>query len=268
MKHKYVTPQFSNISHLSSLGKQSGAALIIIILILVLGAGSLLIGNFKRDVGHLESRNKSALVLAQAKNAILGWSLAHPTNPGVLPYPVSSPSSELDGDSDCATGSIFKNNLRGLIPWKLASCLPAIGGIGRRYVDNTGTILWYAVSSNLVFDPVSQTYPTVDSTILVKSGWIVVRDTNGVLLTDRAALILIAPGRVVSNQNRSNTVPNANQFLELINGINYPSTTNTDLEFVSSPLIKNTDENVVFNDVLTFVTIEDFVALVNKRNGI
>ena len=59
--------------------------------------------------------------------------------------------------------------------------------------DATGEALWYAVSSNLVYE--SPSYPFISPGLLGKSdGWITVRDGTGAILSSRVAFVLIAPG--------------------------------------------------------------------------
>lgn len=177
--------------------KQRGAALIILGLILVLGLITLFTFNMERKTPELEADRKTALALAQAKEALLGWAAtdgenALNINPGRLPCQ----DKDNDGDSEGAACPAI--NI-GRIPWKSL-------GVSE-LVDGAAEHLWYVVDVN---------FRTDDSKLN--------SEVEPVLTYNNQPIVaaIIAPGRALSalTQNRSTlgTPAPSNDFLNYLEG--------------------------------------------------
>ena len=66
--------------------RQRGAALLLLVAVLGLGAASLLIGAFGHDTGEAARQQRTLATLAQARDALLGFAVTH----GRLPRPAAS----------------------------------------------------------------------------------------------------------------------------------------------------------------------------------
>jgi len=246
-----------------SIIKQSGIGLLILMSILLVGVSALLITALSTGQLTTEARNKTASKLFQAQRALLGWSLAHSTYPGMMPYPDTRLDSNYDGSSDCPQLPINNTDLIGKIPWlgQTTPCPAPLHGLGTRYTDNSGQVIWYAVSKNLLYNVNSKSYPSINSEIKsISTNWISIIDSNGNTVSNRVAFVVIAPGRALSYQNRSGAAPTQSQFLDsvTINGTTY-SNANSNQRFVIS------GRSDTFNDILSYITIDDFIKLVETR---
>ena len=174
--------------------RQRGAALIILMLIIVLSLVTLVTFRSERKGPELEAQRKTALALAQAKEALLGRA-ASDDDPGT----VSCPSNDLigtAGGSGCpvaAAPSIIPK-YAGRFPWRTL-------GVGNLY-DGVGERLWYVMSQNFV-DSGKSVPPSTSGTIRVNGG-----ATNVVA-------VIVAPGASMGGQNRSAGNENIlNNYLE------------------------------------------------------
>lgn len=142
----------------SSTRNQRGAAFMVMLVILVVGGAAILVSSLGKAALQIERDQKTADALAQAKEALIGFSVkvqvsnsdivcADPpsyANPN-CPRPGDLPCPDMDNDGDAesncgdATGSNQYKRL-GRLPWKTLGLLDLRDGTGER--------LWYAVSNN------------------------------------------------------------------------------------------------------------------------
>ncbi len=251
-------------------GYQSGAVIMLFMLILVAGASYVLIRKLNANLFQGDPGAVNMESMREAKYALLGWSVQHPDNPGMLPYPDrNSDRNGYDGRSDCTSGSINPDLLLGKLPWQGQDtpCVNPKTGLGIRPTDFYGEVLWYAVSENLVYANPGR-YPFTSLDILDKTdGWITVRDRTGGVISDRVAFVIIAPGVALSGQDRSTAAPDSEHFLDsvTIEGVDY-SNADRDQDFILYPDSDETpDTTDSFNDQLIFVTIDELIHLVEKR---
>jgi len=262
--------------------KQSGAALLAFLLIIVTGASYALVRELNASIRRANNGVETAQSLYEAKNALLGWAISHPTYPGTLPMPDRNGDGDYDGDSDCYNGGAIGNNLLlGKLPWREVSspCKDAavLPGLRTYALDSSGEQLWYAVSHNLIYE--TPEYPLISMALLDKNtDWITVRDKNGNVISDRVAFVVIAPGFTNENQDRSSATPAASNYLDSITiggtcsagvvtgGTTYDHSDTTNLEYVIYPDAALTDDDCDnFNDQLVFVTIDELMAGLKKR---
>lgn len=226
----------------------------------------------------------TAAALAQAKDALMGWSIAHPQYPGILPFPDrSAGDGNYDGNADCTNFVPAFDLLIGKLPYA-AQTVPCIGvgtnqyGVSADLVDGAGERLWYAVSRNLI-----RTSAAIGSLVINPAianaptePWLVVRDKNGQIISNRVAAVIIAPGAPVGGQNRSGGLAGANAYLDNITiaGVTYSNANavianedfivGDDMRYVSpsNPVYQQPYE---YNDKLIYITIDELMLALNKR---
>lgn len=181
---------------------ERGAALLIMLLVLVLGAAVLFSRSMATQSQAAARARSNDILLAEAKQALLGyastWDATHPGELGFLPCP------DLNASGGTAEGEAHENNcgaryrsMLGRFPWRTL-------GIDPRRVEG-GECLWYAVSGS--WKAAGTNKPELlnwDS-----SGQFQVQGADGGLLiagltpADRAVAVLIAPGPALPGQNRA-----------------------------------------------------------------
>ncbi len=188
---------------------QSGAALIILLTIFILGSITFLLSQLNERAHYLlEDQDQTIQALNQAKESLLGFAAIYAQNhdvklQGYLPCPDrdGNGSAELTCDKE---GII----VTGRFPWRTLGVPPLR--------DGSGECLWYAVSGNFKNNP--KQVLTSDS-----YGQIVIRDAKNEIITgkpivdkngqpivnqdgkptfDGAIAVIFAPGRLTKNQTR------------------------------------------------------------------
>jgi len=272
--------------------RQHGAALLVMLVILITGGAYLLVSQLNRGSGRIEADRQTSEALAQAKEALIGWAVSRldPSWPGMLPHPDRNTDAPnyYDGMSDCLTGTIVGT------PQLLLGKIPRVGieppcsgpqtPLSIDSVDAAGEVLWYAVSRNLVRGgAIAPINPNLLLAATPTYPWLTVRNSTGGILSSRVAFLIIAPGAVVGTQNRAGLGPGPIQFLDSytvpLSGLTY---SNTDFdgayddgsacERLTTPRFCEdfiqgdpTDPSNSFNDRLLFVTIDELMPLIELR---
>ncbi len=228
---------------------QRGAALIIMLVIMVIGFTALLVNSFSFADLNNQRQTKTAAALAQAKEALISYAISSENTgsasarPGNFPCPdTDAPGTTGYGDENtsCAAGAI------GRLPWRTLG-LPEL-------VDGEGEPLWYAISGNF-----RKIMGIINSDTL---GTLLVYDRDGsTLLTpsgSEAVAIVFAPGGIVGNQQKNTTADktNASNYLDTANGRNNAT--------IGGPFIA-TDKSDSFNDRLVMIRTRDFIPIIEKR---
>jgi type II secretory pathway pseudopilin PulG len=117
--------------------RQRGAALLLLVAVLGLGAASLLISAFGRNTGEAERQQRTLATLAQAREALLGFAATQ----GRLPRPAASALDGRERAADCADDAACS----GFVPWV------ALGVDG---VDAWGKLLRYSVTPEMARAPI------------------------------------------------------------------------------------------------------------------
>lgn len=255
--------QANNLYHCQR--KQHGAALLVMLVIMVLGAAAFLASSLSRSALQIERDQKTSEALAQAKEALISFSTSVNLSsggrrPGDLPCP-DTDNDGIPGDATYTTCNLQSQRI-GRLPWKTLG-LPDLR-------DGSGERLWYAVSTNFK--------NSTRSGILNSdtAGTITVRSSDGNITNDASlsngvAAVIIAPGDVLqrqggSLQDRSSAgINTASNYLDIANGIdNVNFTDNTTNGFIQGR-IKDSNDNLIVNDQLLAVTRDNIMQAVQKR---
>ncbi|MGZ8262442.1 MAG: hypothetical protein ACXWTU_05700, partial [Methylotenera sp.] len=233
---------------------QQGGALIILVLILIIAGTTALFSVLDGNGVKIERDKKTAMVLAEAKTALIGLSIkavssgARPGNLIIPDFLTESPAN-YDGTSDsgCLDASVSNGlplinsdiNMRclGRLPWKdlgISIHAPSKNNLlepDPSESDPSGIMPWYAVSANLV-DPTCLAVLNSNTLNLVNNPppapldctgttlpypWLIVRDSNGNIISKRVAAVIFVPGAARGAQSRSSTTLSAaDQYLDTL----------------------------------------------------
>lgn len=233
---------------------QHGAALMVMLVIMVLGSAAFLVSSLTRIGLSMRNDQINSEALTKAKEALIAYSatqgdLAGTSRPGDLPCPDMN-NNGLDDDGNCSAGEV------GRLPY-ITLGIPKL-------VDSDGETLWYAISGN--FRRFSITSNTLNSDT---QGTLDVYSNDGsTLLTnsaDKAVAVLFAPGRIVGSQQRSSTAQQitASNYLD---SYTFPppisatrNNANTGGPFISA------DKTDTFNDKLIYIKASQLRPAIEKR---
>lgn len=98
-----------NLRHDPAPARQRGAALLLLIAVLGLGAASLMINIFGQPRGVLRQQARTQQALADAREALLGYAILHRR----LPRPAMSATDGTENTQPC----VSEENCTGLLPW-------------------------------------------------------------------------------------------------------------------------------------------------------
>lgn len=122
----------------SARSKQRGAAMMVMLVIMIMGSAAFLVSALNSASVKIERDKKTADALAQAKEALIGRAAIDTTLPGSLPCPNNMGGAN-DGVADSLSGNDCPDYI-GRLPWKTLG-LPDLR-------DSSGAPLWYALSRN------------------------------------------------------------------------------------------------------------------------
>lgn len=246
--------------------RQRGAALMVMLVILILGAAAMLLNSLNSSTQQLARAKITADALAQAKEALIAYATAvdlSSDRPGNLPCPdLNNDGMSNDGSCGNTVGSKQSRRL-GRLPWKTLG-LPDLR-------DGSGERLWYAVSNNF---KKSTQIPLLNSDTI---GTITVRTSDGSLLNDGsnisgAVAIIISPGEVLqrtdkpSLQDRSSTGRNVPEnYLDIAYGEDNANFTDSTSNGFIQGRIKDANDKVILNDHILVITRDNIMQAIQKR---
>ena len=274
-----------SLNRLNPERQQHGAALILLVFVLAIAMTTYLIKTFNSDRLKVDQEQRVMQNLADAKEALIAWAVSNSDHFGQLPYPdrrETTPPPNYDGFSDCG-GDIVndKTFLIGQLPiyGQSAPCVLPRKGLGVNALSWQGHRLWYAVSINLVHNHVPSFDPIINPSIVNSPAnpWLRVIDQNGVLISDRVAAVIIAPGEALAGQDRAG-VATVDNFLDSFQkgGSTYSNQdyNSADEDFIIAASLSQVDDNdpsitkpYLFNDKLVYITIDELMASLEKRVG-
>ena len=214
---------------------QRGAALLLLLLMLVIASTYIMVTRLQVNASAAERAQHDALVLAQARDALIGYAAKDSNRPGELPCPDFNNDGQILITDDYS-GSNCKT-LVGWLPWKTLG-LPDLH-------DSSGERLWYALSDDFH----ANSSATLNSATL---GQITV---SGTINMNNIVAIVIAPGAVVGSQTRPSA--DATGLANYLEGSNATASPNTNYQ---ANLASDT-----FNDVLLPITHDRLFSVIDKR---
>ena len=253
---------------------QRGVAAMMLVLLVLLGFIALFTFRMDRKQPELDAERKTAMALAQAKEALLGYAAKDLNRPGTLPCP----DADNDGRSNTAGVDLHCEARLGRLPWYLLR-LPDIR-------DGSAERLWYALSPNF--------FSTVN-TNSTKLGQITMRNPSGGIVNDASMLsgvvaVIIAPGPVLKRQGAAGTqdrscvvgtdcdidlkctVPattpicQAVNYLDVVVGVedNQSFSPGTSDGFIAG-VAKDGSGNLIVNDRMITITTKELFNVVTQR---
>jgi type II secretory pathway pseudopilin PulG len=252
--------------------RQRGAALMVMLVILIMGSAAFLVGELSSIAPQLERDKRTAEALSQAKEALIGYAAsvdlsdpyAYSPRPGNLPCP--------DFSNTGTAALTCSGSALGRLPWKTLG-LPDLR-------DGSGERLWYAVSSN--FRKLSSGTPcstSGDPDCLNSDtlGTITVRAPDGAIIYDGSAsnglaAVIVAPGNVLqrtdktSPQDRSTAGENTpDNYLDIALGEDNATFSNSSTNGFIQGTIRDGNGNVILNDQLLAITQDSIMQAAQKR---
>jgi len=217
------------------LRRERGAALLIILTIIGIGAAFLLVSALNKVNQRIERDKISAAALAQAKDAIIGRAVLDDNRLGSLPCPdlvtnIAGINVPGDGTADLFAGNECPSYV-GWLPWRTLG-LPELR-------DASGERLWYALSRSLRDDDSAQ--PINSST----AGDLAVGTASQI------AAIVFAPGQPLSGQSGRPS----NNMADYLDGSNADGDNN----YTFGPISDS------FNDRLIHISRDQLMTSVTKR---
>lgn len=222
--------------------RQQGMILIMLIFIIGLASTAYLVNAISQNI-QAERNTKTAIVLAKAKAALIGWSAGNDSKPGTLPCTdtINSGSAVTSGPNACAA-------YLGRLPWKQ---------LGMDTIrDSDQECLWYVLSP--IFRNTMNNGTRASNPLASAIGSITIKNSSGTVLATDVLALIISPGAALSGQSRSSstdTVCGGNSttanYLENYDEANFV--------FVSGSATNT------FNDKLIAITREDLYLPLRKR---
>ncbi len=203
-----------------------------LLFVVSLAATGYLMHALNPTTAKIERDKKTALALAEAKAAIIGWSVKNNT-PGKLPCPedLAAIGFPTEGQETAAAGDCPSNI--GRLPWRSLGVGDLRDGYGER--------LWYVLSPGFRVNPINSDTPAQ----LIVDG-----------VAGNAVAIIFSAGPVINGQVRPTptnvTPPDVIQYLDISNN-------DGDNAFI------NLGSSVNFNDELLVINHDDLFSVVEKR---
>ena len=244
---------------MTTISKQQGFVLLLFVTVLTTAAATVTVKALNHASQNTQlARDKiTAAALAQAKEALIGYTVSQPsvvTQTGYLNLPDLGPGMNPDGN---ASGNFSGNkkdySVIGKIPWKTFGILPSR--------DGQGECLWYVISGRF------KNYPKTDIFNWDTQGQIDVIDSNNNPIASNVAALLVAPGRPLTGQNRVQSDPAYTSC-----GGNYDASNYLNSYFTGSTnnrVALNTNNKaftMTNNDRFLLVTIDDIFRPIIRRS--
>jgi hypothetical protein len=219
---------------------QRGAAVLILMLIVMLGLITIFSFRMDHKGPELSADRKTALALAQAKEALLGRAAKDSNHPGSLPCPDIDNSGDLVLGTDYNYGTGSCRASLGWIPWKTLD-------MGDTSNDPTQR-LWYLQSSSFMDLNNTAQSSSINTTI---SGTLSTKGQSNLVA------IIVAPGTPLTGQSRSTTPPfnSTADYAKYIEGYDPASPT-----IINSAALSST-----YNDRIITISDKELFSVVSFR---
>jgi type II secretory pathway pseudopilin PulG len=227
----------------SHLGKyQRGAALMVMIVIMVIGIATVLVGSLNSSALNNSRQQNTSSALAQAKDALIGYAASDSNRPGELPCPDVDGDGKLTMGVDFSTGSPpVCTSFVGYLPWRSLG-LPELR-------DGSNEKLWYALSQNFY----------AGNTVTLNSDTAGQLSISGSQSINNVAAIIFSPGAPLCG--KSHTTNSVDQYLEAMSSVTATSavaaTASIDCS-ITAPI-------PAYNDTLLVITASQIMQPVEMR---
>lgn len=194
----------------SSRRAQTGAALLLFLLIITVLLSQALVAIFSTSAGNFQRDRMTTEALAQAREALIGYALTFPDmgNPAFVPGHLPCPDTTNSGTEGAEEGSCGAKGVSaiGYLPWKTLGLPPLL--------DGYGNCLWYAVSGSFKANPKADLL-NWDSTGQFR----IVGDDGSTVIAGQSAVtrplaIIFSPGPPGASQERSSNGGNCGRDYE------------------------------------------------------
>ena len=256
--------------------RQRGAALLIMLLLLVLGGAVLFSRNISGQLASASLATRNAAALADAKEALLGYIVTrdatHPGKYGFLPCPdIDATGSTAEGEAHETNCGARYRSMLGRFPWRTVGIDP-----GR---SKGSECLWYAVSGS--WKAAGANEPQLLNTD--SSGQFRVLAADGSTLIagstagERPVAVIIAPGPPIAGQTRATAASGveqcggsfvANRYLDnhAATGINNSNVSN--VADAIDDFISGDPGSTVVNDQMIFITRSEIEERLMRRTDV
>jgi type II secretory pathway pseudopilin PulG len=248
-------------------GRQHGAALMVMLVILVLGSVTIFVSSLNSSTLKIVRDKTTADALAQAKDALIGYAITYgDTHSGQVDGYLLCPDNASGNPEGSAEPNCGNKNVSviGRLPWKTLGLSPLR--------DGNGECLWYAISG---------TYKNNPPTGLMNwdnNGLFKILAANGQVITgqtadSQAVAIIFAPGVPLAGQNRApdGSAPicggnyNASNYLDSDPAISANNATPSNIANTISNFF-TAGSSAKINDQLIYITRDDIFNAIRKRN--
>jgi type II secretory pathway pseudopilin PulG len=264
--------------NLLTLRSQRGAVFIVMLVIMVMGAATILVSSFSKATLQIERDKKTAEALALAKEALIGYATSVNLPDGGRLGDLPCPDRNNDGEAETSCGDAGGSNQSrrlGRLPWKTLG-LPDLR-------DGSGERLWYAVSNNFKNNTrTTCTSPGQPGCLNSDTkGTISIFAVDGSQQNDGggstgAVAVVIAPGSLLQRQDgyqqdRSSIgINTAKNYLDIAtvggnteDNANFSDGSHSN-GFIQGP-IKDASGNIITNDQLLTITQDNIMQPIQKR---
>lgn len=232
--------------------RQHGAALMVMLVILIIGAAAILVNRLNSSTIKIARDNATAQALALAKDALIGYAASDSNRPGELPCPDVNDDGKLTMGTDYS-GSNCVSPI-GRLPWKTLG-LPELR-------DSAGEHLWYAVSKAFWANGNSPINSDTQGNLTI----------SGTSTASNIIAIVFSPGNALSGQNHSVTQSAAcattgSTVAANLCATNYLEGSNANPSTVANPNTAYQTNAIgnTFNDQMITISHDQLFAPVEKR---
>lgn len=162
-------------------GRQHGAALLLMLAVVGLGAASLLMSGVSRTDTQSGPERRTGAALAQAREALIGFALVN----GRLPRPAQEGGGGREFDGRCDS----EERCSGLLPWVTLGLVPG---------DGWGKLLRYSVTPAMSAAPIQPTVAFGTKAVLTRRDGQLAYQTGGAdcsMATQCGAAVVLSYGR-------------------------------------------------------------------------
>lgn len=250
--------------------QQNGMALLVLVIFLLLGSLSFLLGSSISNSLEQSRQNQSLHALGQAKQALLAYAVtygdSHGTSPGYLPCPDTGNTSEGTYAGSCGAQNISQI---GKLPWKTLDIAPI--------TDGSGECLWLAVAGTFKNSPKTGLLNWDTPGLFDIYAPTATQQMAGPSPLQRAVAVIYAPGATLPAQSRSaaGSVPScggnyvAGNYLDSIGSLDN-AVISTVANGISASILAadskiTVDDSDRFNDKLVYISAQELFDHVERR---